>query len=83
MMNEVVKSGQLSKVIMSFLGGNKELENAYLTGAIGVELCPQGTLAERIRAGGAGLSLLTLPRNRTHGLPQYRHTCILHAYWCW
>ncbi|KAH7035901.1 uncharacterized protein B0I36DRAFT_319322 [Microdochium trichocladiopsis] len=40
---------------MSYLGANKELERQYLTGKIAVELCPQGTLAERLRAAGAGI----------------------------
>lgn len=46
---------------MSFLGGNKELEARYLTGKIAVELCPQGTLAERIRAAGAGIPAFYTP----------------------
>lgn len=51
----LTKSGQVSRMICSYLGGNKELEKQYLTGKISIELCPQGTLAERIRAGGAGI----------------------------
>lgn len=51
----LVETGQLSRMICSYLGGNKSLEKQYLTGQIAIELCPQGTLAERIRAGGAGI----------------------------
>lgn len=51
----LTKSGQISRMICSYLGGNKDLEKAYLSGKIGIELCPQGTLAERIRAGGSGI----------------------------
>lgn len=51
----LTKSGQVSRMICSYLGGNKDLEKQYLTGKISIELCPQGTLAERIRAGGAGI----------------------------
>lgn len=57
----LVKSGQLSRLVLSFLGNNKVLENKYLTGEIGVELCPQGTLAERIRAAGAGIPAFFTP----------------------
>jgi 3-oxoacid CoA-transferase subunit A len=46
---------QVSKMIASFVGGNKELERQYLANEIEVELNPQGTLAERIRAGGVGV----------------------------
>jgi 3-oxoacid CoA-transferase subunit A len=42
-------------MIASYIGGNKEFEKQYLTGKIDVELTPQGTLAERIRAAGAGI----------------------------
>lgn len=51
----LTKTGQISRMICSYLGGNKELEKQYLSGNISIELCPQGTLAERIRAGGAGI----------------------------
>lgn len=57
----LVKSGQVSRLTLSFLGNNKILERKYLTGEIGVELCPQGTLAERIRAAGAGIPAFFTP----------------------
>jgi 3-oxoacid CoA-transferase subunit A len=46
---------QISKMISSYVGENKEFERQYLSGELEVELVPQGTLAERIRAGGAGI----------------------------
>jgi 3-oxoacid CoA-transferase subunit A len=45
----------VKKMIASYVGENKEFERQYLAGELEVELNPQGTLAERIRAGGAGL----------------------------
>lgn len=51
----LLKNHQVKRVICSFVGGNPDLEELILRGAIDVELNPQGTLAERIRAGGAGL----------------------------
>lgn len=51
----LVSSGQVDRLVLSFLGANKNLEKRYLTGKIAIELCPQGTLAERIRAAGAGI----------------------------
>ncbi|MBM4281929.1 MAG: CoA transferase subunit A [Deltaproteobacteria bacterium] len=47
--------GQVKKMVSSYVGENKEFERRYLTGELDVELNPQGTLAERIRAGGAGI----------------------------
>jgi len=51
----LLKNRQVGKVICSFVGGNPDLAEQYLAGAVEVELCPQGTFAERIRAGGAGI----------------------------
>ncbi|KAI0908304.1 succinyl-CoA:3-ketoacid-coenzyme A transferase [Ustulina deusta] len=51
----LTQSGRLDRIILSYLGSNKSLEKQYLTGEIAVELCPQGTLAERLRAAGAGI----------------------------
>ncbi|CAD0113812.1 unnamed protein product [Aureobasidium uvarum] len=58
---ELVQSGQLTSVILSFLGTNKAIEKKYLTGELDVELTPQGTIAERIRAGGAGIPAFYTP----------------------
>jgi 3-oxoacid CoA-transferase subunit A len=51
----LLQSKQVKKMIASYVGENKEFERQYLAGELEVELNPQGTLAERIRAGGAGL----------------------------
>lgn len=42
-------------MIMSYVGTNKRLQDAYLGGEVALELSPQGTIAERLRAGGAGM----------------------------
>jgi len=52
---------QISKMVSSYVGENKEFERQYLSGELEVELCPQGTLAERIRAGGAGVVAFYTP----------------------
>lgn len=57
----LTKSGQITKMIQSYLGNNKALEQKYYNGEIAIELCPQGTLAERIRAGGAGIPAFYTP----------------------
>src|SRR6058998_1022322 len=54
-------AGRISRTISSFVGGNKELARLYLTGELEVELTPQGTLAERLRAGGAGIPAFYTP----------------------
>ena len=51
----LLQNKQVRKMIASYVGENKELEKQYLAGALEMELNPQGTLAERIRAAGAGL----------------------------
>lgn len=51
----MVRSRQVSRIISSYVGENKEFERQYLSGELEVEFNPQGTLAERIRAGGAGI----------------------------
>src|SRR5258707_11562427 len=51
----LLAAGQVKKMISSYVGENKTFERLYLDGKLEVELTPQGTLAERIRAGGAGI----------------------------
>ncbi|MFN7146296.1 MAG: CoA transferase subunit A, partial [Myxococcota bacterium] len=50
----LLQTRQIRKMISSYVGENKEFERQFLSGELEVELCPQGTLAERIRAGGGG-----------------------------
>jgi 3-oxoacid CoA-transferase/3-oxoacid CoA-transferase subunit A len=52
---------QIAKMISSYVGENKTFERQYLTGELEVELTPQGTLAERLRAGGAGIPAFFTP----------------------
>ncbi len=52
---KLLRTRQVSKMIASYVGENKEFERQYLAGELEVEFCPQGTLAERMRAGGAGI----------------------------
>ncbi len=52
---KLLRTRQVSKMIASYVGENKEFERQYLAGELEVEFCPQGTLAERLRAGGAGI----------------------------
>ena len=51
----LLKNNQVVKMISSYVGENSEFERQYLSGEMEVEFCPQGTLAERMRAGGAGI----------------------------
>lgn len=51
----LLQTGQIRKMISSYVGENKEFERQYLAGELDIEFNPQGTLAERIRAGGAGI----------------------------
>lgn len=51
----LLETRQVKKMISSYVGENKEFERQYLSGELELEFCPQGTLAERIRAGGAGI----------------------------
>jgi 3-oxoacid CoA-transferase subunit A len=57
----LLKARQVKKMIGSYVGENKELERQFLAGELDLELCPQGTLAERIRAGGAGIPAFYTP----------------------
>ena len=51
----LLRTQQVKKMISSYVGENKEFERQFLSGELEVEFCPQGTLAERMRAGGAGI----------------------------
>jgi 3-oxoacid CoA-transferase subunit A len=51
----LLRTRQVKKMISSYVGENKEFERQYLSGELEVEFSPQGTLAERMRAGGAGI----------------------------
>ncbi|MEO6801850.1 MAG: CoA transferase subunit A [Granulicella sp.] len=51
----LLETRQISKMISSYVGENAEFERQFLAGELEIEFCPQGTLAERMRAGGAGI----------------------------
>ncbi|MBL7849385.1 MAG: CoA transferase subunit A, partial [Cyclobacteriaceae bacterium] len=57
----LLKTRQVKKMISSYVGENEEFERQLLSGELEVELIPQGTLAERIRAGGAGIPAFFTP----------------------
>ena len=54
-LGEILSAGRIRRVIASYIGENKEFARQYLAGELEVELTPQGSLAERMRAGGAGI----------------------------
>lgn len=57
----LLRNKQIKKMIASYVGENKEFERQLMAGELEVELIPQGTLAERIRAGGAGIPAFYVP----------------------
>lgn len=74
-LSTLTHAGQVNRLILSYLGNNKALEQKYLTGNISIELCPQGTLAERLRAGGAGIPAFFTPT----GVRECTRNSILHG----
>ena len=54
-LGRLLRTRQVRKMISSYVGENKEFERQYLSGDLEIEFSPQGTLAERMRAGGAGI----------------------------
>jgi 3-oxoacid CoA-transferase subunit A len=61
MLGLLLENGQVRRIVASYVGENKHFERLYLDGKLEVELVPQGTLAERIRAGGAGIPAFYTP----------------------
>lgn len=57
----LLREKQIKKMVSSYVGENKEFERQFLSGELEVELTPQGTLAERLRAGGAGIPAFYTP----------------------
>ncbi|RAH45855.1 3-oxoacid CoA-transferase [Aspergillus brunneoviolaceus CBS 621.78] len=60
-LSTLTQAGQVNRLVLSYLGNNKALEKKYLSGEISIELTPQGTLAERLRAGGSGIPAFFTP----------------------
>src|SRR6059058_4138102 len=54
-LGKLLDTRQISKMISSYVGENREFERQYLAGELDLEFTPQGTLAEKLRAGGAGI----------------------------
>ncbi|HMW22646.1 MAG TPA: CoA-transferase, partial [Burkholderiaceae bacterium] len=54
-LGKLLSTRQIKKMISSYVGENKEFERQYLSGELELEFTPQGTLAEKLRAGGAGI----------------------------
>ncbi|MFI0240462.1 CoA transferase subunit A [Streptomyces sp. NPDC016845] len=74
----LLASGRIARVTGSYVGENKEFARQYLAGELEVELVPQGTLAERLRAGGAGIPAFYTPAGvgtqvASGGLPWRHH----------
>lgn len=75
----LLAAGRIRRTIGSYIGNNKEFARQYLAGEIEVELTPQGTLAERLRAGGAGIPAFYTPAGvgtlvAEGGLPWRHHS---------
>src|SRR4051812_16848074 len=69
-MGLLLKARQVKKVIASYVGENKEFERQVLAGELDLQLTPQGTLAEKLRAGGAGNPGLFTPKGARTQLAQ-------------
>ena len=75
----LLKNKQIKKMIASYVGENKEFERQVLTGEIEVELIPQGTLAEKIRAGGAGIPAFYTPAGVGTPIAEGKETRVFHG----
>jgi 3-oxoacid CoA-transferase subunit A len=78
----LLANGQVKKMISSYVGENKVFERLYLDGKLEVELCPQGTLAERLRAGGAGVPAFYTPTGYGTKRAEGRESRLFGARWC-
>src|SRR3989454_1937920 len=73
----LLQTRQVRKMVSSYVGENKEFERQFLAGELEVELNPQGTLAERIRAGGAGLGGFYTPTGAGTLIAQGKETKVI------
>jgi 3-oxoacid CoA-transferase subunit A len=73
----LLKSKQVKKMVASYVGENKEFERQFLSGELEVELNPQGTLAERIRAGGVGIGGFFTPTGVGTQIAQGKETRVI------
>ncbi len=70
----MLETRQIDRMIASYVGENKLFERQFLDGVIDVELCPQGTMAERMRAGGAGIAAFFTPTGYGTPLTESKET---------
>jgi len=75
----LLKNKQIKKMVGSYVGENKEFERQVLSGEIEVELLPQGTLAEKIRAGGAGIPAFYTPAGVGTPIAEGKETKVFHG----
>ncbi|NJO02007.1 MAG: CoA transferase subunit A, partial [Bacteroidia bacterium] len=75
----MLQTRQVKKMISSYVGENKEFERQLLSGELEVELIPQGTLAERVRAGGAGIPAFFTPAGYGTEVAQGKETREFHG----
>src|SRR5258708_39685930 len=78
----LLAAGQVRKMISSYVGENKTFERLFLDGKLEVELCPQGTLAERLRAGGGGSSAFYTPTGYGTKRAEGKEARQLQGRWC-
>ncbi|MEZ4452045.1 MAG: CoA transferase subunit A, partial [Nannocystaceae bacterium] len=78
----LLKQRQVAKVVGSYVGGNPDLEQQMLAGEVEVELNPQGTLAERMRAGGAGIEAFFTPTGAGTVVAEGKETRTLNGRLC-
>ena len=78
----LLRNKQIKKMVSSYVGENKEFERQYLSGELEVELTPQGTLAERIRAGGAGIPAFYTPTGYGTKRAEGKEARQFHGRWC-
>jgi 3-oxoacid CoA-transferase subunit A len=77
----LLETRQLSRMIASYVGENKEFERQFLSGELEVELTPQGTLAEKLRAGGAGIPAFFTPSGYGTVVADGKETREFHGRW--
>jgi 3-oxoacid CoA-transferase subunit A len=78
----LLAQGQVKRMVSSYVGENKVFEQLFLSGQLDVELCPQGTLAERLRAGGAGIEAFYTPTGYGTQVAEGKETREIHGRRC-
>jgi len=81
-LGELLSRGRIDRVIASYIGENREFARQYLGGEVEVELTPQGTLAERLRAAGAGVQAFYTPTGADTLLAEGRETRVINGRNC-